>query len=71
MRLLATSDISALGALILKLRADSCGRRGLFNAIQCGFANNFNFLNRLYKKKKRGGGEWRGKGRRNNLIAEA
>lgn len=29
--------------LILKVKTDSCGQRGLFNAIQCGFANNFNF----------------------------
>lgn len=65
MRLLATSDISALGQiLILKLRADSCGRRGLFNAIQCGFANNFNFLNRLYKKKKKGGRGVEGEGQK-------
>lgn len=29
--------------LILKVKTDSCGQRGLFNAVQCGFANNFNF----------------------------
>lgn len=48
MSLLATSNLYAHGQiLILKVKADSCGQRGLFSAIQCGFANNFNFLSRL------------------------
>lgn len=48
MSLLATSYLYAHGQiLILKVKADSCGQRGLFSAIQCGFANNFNFLSRL------------------------
>jgi len=48
MSLLATSYLCAHGQiLILKVKADSCDQRGLFNAIQCGVANNFNFLSRL------------------------